>query len=159
MNNKQWSEWIEWNGGECPLPDGAAHEVQFRDGGRSEHSIPEIRFWQHDGDGCDIVAYRYQLPDYAETPEEKEEFERIEARLSADMVNHPPHYTQGGIECIEGIRAALTPEEFRGYCKGNALKYVWREMHKGGDESMRKASWYINQATEESALRAGELGE
>lgn len=65
-----------------------------------------------------------------------------------DMVNHPPHYKQGGVECIDAIRAALTPEEFRGYCKGNALKYVWRELHKGGNESMRKAVWYIDKELE-----------
>ena len=92
-----------------------------------------------------------------ETPEEKEELDRIEARQAPDMVNAPPHYNQGDIECIDAIRAALTPEEFRGYCKGNALKYVWRELHKGGDESMKKATWYINKATEASARRAGEL--
>ena len=61
-----------------------------------------------------------------------------------DMVNHPPHYTAGGIECFDAIKAALTEEEFRGYCKGNALKYIWREKHKGGDESMKKAVWYLN---------------
>lgn len=60
-----------------------------------------------------------------------------------DLVNSPPHYRQGGIECIDAIRAALTEEEFRGYCKGNALKYVWRERHKGGNESLLKADWYI----------------
>jgi hypothetical protein len=61
----------------------------------------------------------------------------------SDPVNHPAHYTQGGIECIEAIQAALTPEEFRGYCKGNVLKYVWREKHKQGTESLRKANWYM----------------
>lgn len=62
--------------------------------------------------------------------------------LPVDTVNHPPHYKQGDIECIDAIRAALTPEEFRGYCKGNMLKYIWRERHKGGDESVKKAQWY-----------------
>lgn len=38
-----------------------------------------------------------------------------------DNVNHPAHYTDGGIECIDALRATLTPEEFRGYCKGNAF--------------------------------------
>lgn len=61
-----------------------------------------------------------------------------------DNVNHPPHYTAGSIECIAAIRAALTPEEFRGYCKGNAMKYVWRERMKGGDESLEKALWYLH---------------
>lgn len=65
-----------------------------------------------------------------------------------DMVNEPPHYRQGDIECIDAIRAALTPEEFRGYCKGNALKYVWRERHKGGDESLAKANYYLNKVQE-----------
>ena len=62
-----------------------------------------------------------------------------------DPVNNPTHYTQGGVECIDAIRAALTEDEFRGYCKGAAMKYVWRERHKGGDESLRKARWYINE--------------
>jgi hypothetical protein len=62
------------------------------------------------------------------------------------MVNHPPHYTQGGIECIDAIQAALTPEEFRGYCKGNALKYTWRERSKGQDESLKKAIWYLERS-------------
>lgn len=68
-----------------------------------------------------------------------------EARnTEVDMVNNPPHYKQGDIECIEAIKAALTPEEFRGYCKGNAIKYVWRERHKGGAESIDKATYYLN---------------
>ena len=66
----------------------------------------------------------------------------------ADEVNRPPHYTQGGIECIDAIRAALTPEEFRGYCKGNVLKYTWRERIKQQDIAMEKAQWYINQLLE-----------
>jgi hypothetical protein len=60
----------------------------------------------------------------------------------SDPVNSPPHYTQGGIECIDAIKAALTPEEYRGYCKGNIIKYIWRERHKGQDESVAKAIWY-----------------
>ena len=61
-----------------------------------------------------------------------------------DWVNNPAHYNQGEIECIEAIEAALTPEEFRGHCKANAIKYVWRERKKGGDESIRKAIWYLS---------------
>ena len=64
--------------------------------------------------------------------------------VQEDVVNHPAHYTDGGIECIEAIEAALTAEEFRGYCKGNNLKYTWRERHKGGTESLKKAQWYLD---------------
>jgi hypothetical protein len=60
-----------------------------------------------------------------------------------DPVNHPPHYTDGTIECIDAIQAQLTPEEYRGYLKGSIAKYVWRERHKGGPESLKKASWYL----------------
>lgn len=64
-----------------------------------------------------------------------------------DTINHPDHYqSESGIECIDAIRAALTPEEFRGYCKGAALKYIWRERKKGGNESLGKGVWYLNEA-------------
>ena len=62
---------------------------------------------------------------------------------SKDEINHPSHYTQGGIECIDAIEAALTPEELRGYLKGNCLKYLWRERGKGGNKDIEKAEWYI----------------
>jgi hypothetical protein len=58
-------------------------------------------------------------------------------------VDHPSHYTRGEVECIDAIESALTPEEFRGYCKGTALAYIWREQMKGGDEDIYKAEWYI----------------
>ena len=61
-----------------------------------------------------------------------------------DMVNSPPHYNNAGIECIEAIEAALTPEEFRGYCKGNNLKYTWRENYKNKEEDLKKAHWYLS---------------
>ena len=67
-----------------------------------------------------------------------------ERPVLVDNVNHPAHYTDGGIECIEAIEAQLTPEEYRGYLKGNVAKYVWREQHKGGIESLKKAQWYLD---------------
>jgi len=69
---------------------------------------------------------------------------RAAHRAAQDNVKSPPHYKQGAIECIEAIQSALTEEEFRGYCKGNALKYIWRERHKGGTESLEKAAWYLD---------------
>ena len=67
-----------------------------------------------------------------------------------DMVDHPPHYSGEGLECIEAIKAALTPDEWKGYLKGNVFKYVWRERNKGGQESIRKARWHLNKLLEES---------
>jgi len=60
-----------------------------------------------------------------------------------DMVNHPAHYKVGGIETIDFIQAKLTPEEFRGYLKGNVLKYTSRAGHKGDiDTDIGKMVWY-----------------
>ena len=61
-----------------------------------------------------------------------------------DPVEKPVHYAAGSVECIDAIEAQMTPEEFRGYLKGNVVKYLWRERKKGGKESLKKAKWYLN---------------
>lgn len=66
-----------------------------------------------------------------------------------DMVNRPPHYTVGGIEVIDFIKAKLTTEEFRGYLQGNILKYSSRVGYKGNaDEDVGKLIWYANKLQE-----------
>ncbi len=59
-----------------------------------------------------------------------------------DVVNSPNHYTSGQIECIDAIQSALTREEYRGYLKGNILKYIWRERLKNGSQEVQKSVWY-----------------
>ena len=66
-----------------------------------------------------------------------------------DEVNHPPHYGFGGIEVIDYIKAKLTPEEFRGYLKGNVIKYISRDDHKNGIVDWNKADWYVDRYVEE----------
>lgn len=60
-----------------------------------------------------------------------------------DPVNHPSHYTQGGIECIDALQAACE-DKFEGYLQGNIIKYVWRYRHKNGVEDLKKARWYLD---------------
>lgn len=73
----------------------------------------------------------------------------------SDNVTHPAHYTHGGIECIDAMRAALTPEEFRGYLRGNVIKYLWRCELKGKPvEDLRKAAWYLDMLTDEMRVDA-----
>ena len=60
-----------------------------------------------------------------------------------DMVNSPPHYTSGAIECIDAIEAALGPEGFKAFLRGNIIKYNWRCEQKGGVEDIKKARWYL----------------
>lgn len=66
-----------------------------------------------------------------------------------DVINNPPHYNQGDIECIDAIQAALSPEEFRGHLRACALKYLWRCNHKGGREDLLKAEWYLKRLNRE----------
>ena len=61
----------------------------------------------------------------------------------SNPVTHPGHYTAGDIECIDAIRASMTPAEYRGYLKGNILKYLWRYDRKGGVQDLDKATWYL----------------
>lgn len=63
-----------------------------------------------------------------------------------DNINHPSHYTQGGIETVDYIKAKLTKEQFEGYCIGNVFKYVSRYRYKGGVEDLKKARWYLEKA-------------
>ena len=73
----------------------------------------------------------------------------VEGRPSQeDAVTRPVHYRFGEVECIDAIKASLTPEEYRGYLKGTNIKYVWRERHKGGTESLRKAAWFLEKLIE-----------
>ena len=61
-----------------------------------------------------------------------------------DEVNHPDHYTQGGIECIDCIKASMSKDGFEDYCKGNVIKYLHRWRFKGGVQDLKKASVYLN---------------
>jgi len=61
----------------------------------------------------------------------------------AETVNSPAHYTVGGIETIDYIQAKLTPDEFRGYLKGNVIKYTSRAQYKEyPEEDIDKMVWY-----------------
>ena len=64
----------------------------------------------------------------------------------SDNVNHPSHYKQGTIECIDAMRQQFTKEEVVAFCKLNAFKYLWRSNHKGTQQQdIDKANWYLNQ--------------
>ena len=68
-----------------------------------------------------------------------------------DNVNHPKHYLKGGLECIQVIKAQLTPEQYEGYLYGNVIKYMWRWKEKNGLEDLRKAAHYLMWLQEEVA--------
>lgn len=70
------------------------------------------------------------------------EGEEWEWENDPDPVHNPNHYTHGGIETIDYIKAKLTREEYRGFLKGNIIKYISREAYKNGDEDIEKADVY-----------------
>lgn len=61
-----------------------------------------------------------------------------------DMVNQPPHYTQGGVECIDAIQAAVTGKPpYEAWLTGQIIKYVWRYNFKNGKQDLEKAEFYL----------------
>ena len=70
----------------------------------------------------------------------------------SDNVNCPAHYNQGGIECIDAIKASLTSEGFQAYLKASSMKYLGRDEHKGKPlEDLRKAEWFLDRLIKELA--------
>ena len=70
---------------------------------------------------------------------------------TSDPVN-PSHYKQGGIECIEAIKAALL-DGFDDYLVGNIIKYIWRRKWKNGIEDLKKARWYLDRLIQEEEAK------
>jgi len=112
----------------------------------------------------EYARYTIEHPDY--TPPEDQPSQNIlrhEAWMkqqamqqsdTVDMVNSPPHYTHGDIECIDAIRAALGPEGFAAFCRGNVIKYNFRCDHKGGVQDVEKAKWYLDKLIDTMRTKA-----
>ena len=83
-------------------------------------------------EGCDLMANLLKSIVYPEN----------------DVVNHPSHYTQGNIECIDAMKSAFGAAQLAAYCKIAAFKYIWRCEHKNGTEDVKKAIWYLNKFLE-----------
>jgi len=77
------------------------------------------------------------------------EWDAVEKRVSDD-VNHPPHYTQGSIECINAIASALGHGAFVDFLRAQVIKYMWRLGRKGDAlEDAKKGKWYASRLVEE----------
>lgn len=69
MPQENQTDWIEWQGGECPVDGHTRVDVRFRDGKVSADEPAAFWasgttcFWKHEGGifsghGADIIAYR-----------------------------------------------------------------------------------------------------
>lgn len=76
----------------------------------------------------------------------------IEFTDASDNVNNPAHYTSGGIETLDYIKAKV--KDYPSYAVGNILKYVSRYEHKNGLEDLKKAQFYLNDLIKE--MESGE---
>jgi Protein of unknwon function (DUF3310) len=122
------------------IPVSVVHSTLWRD---NRYGAPKRKYKTRDKDAWETVAVTSSNvtldPAFFITMEEPK----------ADMVNHPPHYKVGGIEVIDFIKAKLTPEEFRGYLKGNVLKYTSRAGHKDdAGQDIGKLVWYATKLQE-----------
>ena len=62
----------------------------------------------------------------------------------ADSVNHPAHYETGQFECIDVMLETQGISAVKGFCIGNAFKYIYRHAYKNGVEDIKKARWYLD---------------
>ena len=96
--------------------------------------------------GCMTVCDKCKKPEYKDT-----QFGiTAGGTIVHDDVTNPSHYNlipEKNVQVIDVIRAALTEEEFRGYCKGNRIKYSLRGGKKDGESEEKdagKARQYID---------------
>ena len=69
------------------------------------------------------------------------------AEEKKETVNHPSHYSHGGIEAIDVIEAFNLD-----FCLGNVVKYILRAGRKDPNkeiEDLNKASWYLSRRIQE----------
>ena len=112
----------------CPIYDAHEHESSFCDGNCSGYE--------------DCYT---NIKNYLDSLEEEEKMVNAFVPDNVnDNVNHPNHYTHGGIECIDAMESAFGIEAVQHFCACNAFKYIFRFLHKNGLEDIDKACWYLN---------------
>lgn len=82
----------------------------------------------------DLDSIEYDKPD--------EERPTLYTYNQSDEVTNPDHYNQGKIDVIEGLYQMLPFEQFRGFMKGNIIKYTVRYEHKGHGKDLDKVEEY-----------------
>ena len=136
--------WIKHDGGPMPVPGDTLIRVATTSGYRetaedNAGTMDRADFWAEGNGGGDYWADG-KIVEYAiVTP----------SPSAADTVNNPAHYASGDIECIDAIKAQMTPDQFAGYLRGNVVKYLWRYEQKGGAESLAKGEWYLKRLIQE----------
>lgn len=125
------SEWIKWNGGDCPVSYATQVFVRLRDGAENSVSIRADNYlWGHGNEDGDIVAYKVAEP---EKPVGTNPKDALKTQVGGG------HYKGLAIQPIEYIHANKM-----GYCEANVVKYITRWRDKGGKQDLEKVKHYID---------------
>ena len=120
--------------------------------------IVDVDFWTYttfedalavkDYYGYPISFEEFEMRYLETVPTDKVMTHDNKAKAVSDMINHPSHYKQFSREVIDTMEGMSTPEEFKGYLKLNAVKYLSRYQGKNGVEDLDKAIWYVTKLKE-----------
>ena len=106
-------------------------------------------FEHHPGSCKEAYAIVMKLQELTKPTLEADEVEITELPdAPEDVVNHPSHYTHGGMECIDEMILTFGHEAVMNFCLCNVWKYRKRALHKNGIEDMKKSDWYMNKYRE-----------
>lgn len=144
-----------WFGGDCPVHPREKVQVvldgESLDGHDDFNRASDWR-WEWEDGLTNIIAYKVinSKPDGSD--EELSVVYEPADLLSLhvpDVVNHPSHYTNGKVECIDAIESATVGKTgIEAVCVANVIKYLWRYEDKNGLEDIKKAQWYLNKLIE-----------
>lgn len=126
--------------------NGEKAELKFPD------DVRQSMIWAYEDADMGRVRLNAKLMGYEvidDTPTIAETAAKRSEDVKPDPVNHPAHYTSGGIECIDAMQAAFGAEAVKNFCLCNAFKYLWRHRNKNGVEDLKKARWYLNRLIRE----------
>lgn len=117
-----------------------------------EHECDKHRYCSEEGNYCPFFAGSDLWKECALEEDEfvEQHYEELcgATEVKSDNVNHPSHYTQGGMECIDELLMIFGKEAVKHFCVCNAWKYRKRAMFKNGQEDMDKSDWYLNKYKE-----------
>lgn len=128
-----------WFGGECPVPYDTVVDLAFDDNADIDSARPAFHYDWKNQSAPNIIAYKVVVSSD----------EELLVVYEPDVVNHPSHYTNGKVECIDAIESATVGKTgIEAVCVANVIKYLWRYEDKNGLEDIKKAQWYLNKLIE-----------
>lgn len=147
---------------ETDVSDAGEYEFKVKSGESSKtyklNQVDYVETYKEDEDKImpNYIQLASQGMTFSEFAGEKITEKSLNFRPYDDKVNHPNHYNKYSREVIESIKGLCTPDEFRGYLKGNIIKYSARYSDKDGIQDIDKLAKYT-QFLKEFELEMAEL--